>query len=91
MTDTAFWLGEVQGQLDTAQSVLDGVSRGLVVAEAVEATAERAAPVLRKVLTVLVVVGVGFVVYRVVSGRHRPDPARREEDGTGQPEDPAPS
>ena len=81
----------MQGQLDTAQSVLDGVSRGLVVAEAVEATAERAVPVLRKVLTVLVVVGVGFVVYRVVSGRRRPDPARQEEDGDGQAGDPVPS
>ena len=80
MSDTAIWLGEVHEHVDTAQSVLEGVSRGLAAAETVEVAAERAAPVLRKVLAVLILAAIGFAVYRLVSGRHRSDLGRPEGD-----------
>ncbi len=88
MSDTAIWLGEVHEHVETAQSVLEGVSRGLAAAETAEAAAERAAPVLKKVLAVLIVAAVGFAVYRLVSGRQRSDPGRPEWDETNEPEDP---
>ena len=74
--------------MDTARLVLDEVGRGLATAERVEVAAERAVPVLRTLLVVVlgcaVCAGAYLLVARIRRGRRPADPI------TVDPTSPAP-
>jgi hypothetical protein len=67
MGDTRLFLHQAQRHVGTAQTVLDEVGRGLATVERVEVAAERAVPVLRTLLVIVLGCVVGAGVYLVVA------------------------
>ena len=67
MGDTRLFLHQAQHRVGTAQLVLDEVGRGLATVERVEVAVERAVPVLRTLLVVVLGCAVGAGVYLLVA------------------------